>query len=309
MRVYVTGATGFVGTAVVRELLGAGHTVTGLARSDVAAAALTAAGAGVHRGALDAPGSLRDGAAAADGVIHLAYHHDFSEHAAFEGAARLDLRAVEALGAALEGTGKPFVVTSGTLMLASLAPGRTGTEEDLPQPGADGPRMASENAARALAERGVRASVVRLAPSVHGVDDRRGFVPHLIGIAREKGVSAYVGDGSNRWPAVHRLDAARLFRLALESAPAGATLHGAAEEAVPFRAIAAAIGNGLGLPVTGIAPEEATAHFGFLGALVPLDNPTSSALTRQRLGWGPAHPALVPDLAAGHYFAGGTSRS
>uniref|UniRef100_UPI0004C959BD SDR family oxidoreductase n=1 Tax=Streptomyces rimosus TaxID=1927 RepID=UPI0004C959BD len=301
MRVFVTGATGFIGTAVVRELLGAGHTVLGLARSDKAAAALTAAGAEAHRGALDDPGSLRNGAAAADGVIHLAYHHDFSDQAAFHHAAELDRSAVEALGAALEGTDKPLVITSGTLMLASLAPGRTATEEDVPGPGADGPRMASENAARSLARRGVRSSVVRLAPSVHGAGDR-GFVPHLIATAREKGVSAYIGDGSNHWPAVHRLDAARLFRLALESAPPGTTLHGTAEQGIPFRAIAEAIANALDLPTTTLTPDEATTHFGFLGALVPLDNPTSSTLTRKQLDWEPVHPGLLEDLGAGGYF-------
>ncbi|KEF08988.1 3-beta hydroxysteroid dehydrogenase [Streptomyces rimosus] len=307
MRVFVTGATGFIGTAVVRELLGAGHTVLGLARSDRAAAALTAAGAAAHRGTLDDPGSLREGAAAADGVIHLAYHHDFSDQAAFANAAQLDLSAVEALGAALEGTGKPLVITSGTLMLASLAPGRTATEEDLPAPGADGPRMASENTARSLARRGVRTSVVRLAPTVHDEGDR-GFVPHLIATAREKGVSAYIGDGSNHWPAVPRRDAARLFRLALESAPPGATLHGTAEQGIPFRAIAESIAHGLDLPTTTLAPDQATTHFGFLGALVPLDNPTSSTLTRKQLGWEPVHPGLLEDLGAGDYFGEGARR-
>jgi len=300
MRVFVTGATGFVGTAVVRDLLGAGHRVLGLARTDPAAAALEAAGADVHRGALEDPDGLRAGAAAADGVIHLAFHHDFAD---FAGAAALDLRAVEAMGAALEGTGRPLVVTSGTLMLSMIAPGRFGTEDLVADPAATAPRIATENATRAVAARGVRASVVRLAPSVHG-DGDQGFAARLIDIARERGVSAFVGDGSNRWPAVHRFDAATLFRLAVESAPAGSTLHGAAEEGVPLRDIAEVIGRRLDLPVVGIPAEEADAHFGFLSALVQLDNPTSSALTRESLGWRPTRPALLADLEAGHYFEG-----
>ncbi|MFF3656534.1 SDR family oxidoreductase [Streptomyces olivochromogenes] len=298
MRVFVTGATGFIGSAVVRELLEARHQVVGLARSDTAASALRAVGAEAHRGSLDDPDSLHEGAAAADGVIHLAFHHDFSDYVA---SGKLDLRAVEALGAALEGTGKPLVVTSGTLMLTMMAPGRLGTEEIVPDPGSGAPRIASESAAMALAARGVRASVVRLSPTVHGEGDK-GFVPSLIDIARETGVSAFVGDGSNRWPAVHRLDAAHLFRLAVEAAPAGSILHGAAEEGVPLRDIAELIGRRLKLPTAGITTEDASRHFGFLAAAVPLDNPTSSVLTRKLLGWHPVHPALVPDLEAGHYF-------
>lgn len=297
MRVFVTGATGFIGSAVVRELLEAGHQVVGLARSDTATAALTAAGADVHRGALDALDSLRSGAAAADGVIHLAFN--FSDYAR---AVAADLRAVETVGAALEGSSKPFVVTSGTSVLTSLLPpGRLGTEEDSVDAGSVAVyRTAVENAAIALAERGVRSSVVRL-PSVHGPGDH-GFVPTLIDIARTKGISAYVGDGSNRWPAVHRLDAARLFRLAVEAAPAGSWLHGVDDEGVPFRDIAGVIGRRLNLPVVSISREEADSHFGWLGAIASVDNPTSSALTQERLGWRPVHSALIPDLEQGHYF-------
>lgn len=299
MRVFVTGATGFIGSAVVRELLEAGHEVVGLARSDKAVEALRAAGAEAHSGALDDLDSLHAGAAAADGVIHLAFNHDFSDYVA---SGKLDLRAVETLGAALEGSGRPLVITSGTLMLTMIAPGRFGTEDIVADPGSELPRVASENAAIALAERGVRTSVVRLAPTVHGEGDK-GFVSSLIDIAREKGVSAYVGDGSNRWPAVHRLDAARLFRLGLENAKAGSMLHGAGEEGVPLREIAEVIGRQLKLPVAGIGPEEAGEHFGFVSAAVQLDNPTSNALTQKQLGWHPVQPALIPDLEKGHYFS------
>jgi nucleoside-diphosphate-sugar epimerase len=301
MRVFVTGATGHIGSAVVSELLEAGHQVVGLARSDTSAAALTEAGAEVHRGALDDLDSLHDGAAAADGVIHLAFMHDFADYA---GAAAADLRAVETIGAAFEGSDKPLVITSGTLMLALGAPGRVGTEEDVSDPAL--PRVASEHAAIALAERGVRSSVVRLAPTVHSSADHHGFVPRLIDIARDKGVSAYIGEGSNRWPAVHTLDAAHLFRLALETAPAGSRLHGAAEEGVPFRDIADVISDHLDVPVVSISREDADDHFGFLGAFAALDNPTSSALTQELLDWHPEHPALIPDLKAGHYFGAGS---
>jgi nucleoside-diphosphate-sugar epimerase len=299
MRVFVTGATGYIGSAVVRELIDAGHQVVGLARSDTAAAALAAAGAEVHRGALDDLDGLRAGAAAADGVTHHAFNN-ISETTDMAASARVDFRAVEAIGAALEGTGKAFVVTSGTL---ALTPGRLGTEADAPDPDSvAAPRVPTEVAVMAMAERGVRASVVRLAPSVHGEGDKRGFVPSLISIARAKGVSGFVGDGSNRWPAVHRLDAARLFRLALEAAPAGSRLHGAGEEGVPFRDIAEAIGRQLNLPVVSISAAQARDHFGFLAAMVSIDNPTSSALTQERLGWSPDGPGLIADIEHGHYF-------
>jgi nucleoside-diphosphate-sugar epimerase len=302
MRVFVTGATGHIGSTVVRELLEAGHEVVGLARSDKSAAALTAAGAEVQRGNLDDLNSLRTGATAADGVIHLAFNN-LSDTTDFATSAQVDLRAVETIGAALEGTDKPFVITSGTLLLALLALGRPGTEKDVLDTGSPPrPRVASENAVIAFAERGVRSSVVRLAPSVHSTADHHGFVPSLIGIARVKGVSAYVGDGSNRWPAVHTLDAARLYRLAVEAAPAGSRLHGAGEEGVPFREIAEAIGRQLKVPVVSIAADEASDHFGFLSALVSLDNPTSSALTQELLGWQPQGPGLIADIEQGHYF-------
>lgn len=301
MRVFVTGASGHIGSLVVPELLEAGHEVTGLARSDKSAVALAAAGAKVHRGALDDTDGLRAGAAAADGVIHLAYNHEPMQAGNFADAATLDLRAVQAIGAALDGSGKPIVITSGTLLLALAGLGRPGTEADVVE--AALPRVASENAAIALAGRGVRSSVIRLSPTVHGPADAHGFVPRLIAIARDAGVSAYVGDGSNRWPAVHELDAARLYRLALETAPAGSRLHGVGDEGVPFRDIAEAIGRRLNLPAVSISADQADAHFGFLGALVMLDNPTSSAVTRQLLGWRPAHPGLIADLAESHYFA------
>ncbi len=297
MRVFVTGATGYIGSAIVRDLIDAGHHVTGLARSDAAAAALAAAGVQAHRGALDDAGSLRIAAAASDGVIHTAFQN-VGPDTDFAAACAADLRAVEILGEALAGSGRPLVITSGT---ALLSPGRLATEEDAAVPRA--PRAASEEAALSFAGRGVRVSVVRLAPSVHsGEADKKGFVPSLIGLARAKGVSAYVGDGSNRWSAVHQLDAARLFRLALESAPAGARLHGAAEEGVPFRDIAGVIGAHLSVPVTSISADEAEGHFSWLAHFVSVDNPTSSALTREQLGWQPVQPGLIADLEEGHYF-------
>jgi nucleoside-diphosphate-sugar epimerase len=303
MRVFVTGASGHIGSLVVPELLEAGHEVTGLARSDKSAAALAAAGAKVHRGTLDDLDGLRAAAAAADGVVHLAYNHGPMLAGNFVDAATLDLRAVQTMGAALDGSAKPFVVTSGTLLLATAGLGRTGTEADAVDTGEPPrPRVASENAAVALAEHGVRSSVIRLAPTVHGPADAHGFVTRLIAIARDNGASAYVGDGSNRWPAVHERDAARLYRLALEAAPAGSRLHGAADEGVPFRDIAEAIGRRLNRPAVSIPAEQADAHFGWLGGLVTLDNPTSSATTQELLNWQPVHPGLIADLNEGHYF-------
>ena len=297
MRVFVTGASGHIGSAVIPELLGAGHEVVGLARSEASAAAISAAGAKVHRGALDDLDGLREAAGAADGVIHLAFQHDFEDRAR---AADLDLRAIEAMGGALEGSNKPFVTTSGTLMLAFAAPGRLATEADTLD---GGPRVDSENATVALAARGVRSSVVRLSPLVHSSLDHHGFAHRFIDIARRTGVSAYVGDGANRWPALHTLDAAHLYRLALESASAGSRLHGVADEGVPLRDIAEVIGRHLNVPLTSLAPDQASDHFGFLGAFVMLDNPTSNRQTRELLGWQPTHPGLIEDLDQGHYFA------
>lgn len=299
MRVFVTGATGYIGSAIVRELIGAGHEVLGLARSDAAAAALSAIDVEVHRGDLEDLDSLRAGAAAADGVVYAANKH-ISETTDPAVRAQVERSAVEAIGAALEGSDKPFVFTSGTL---GLTPGRLSTEADTGDlQGIGALRLPTELAVIAMGERGVRSSAVRLAPLVHGEGDLKGFIPTLIGIARAKGVSAYVGDGTNRWPAVHRLDAARLFRLALEAATAGSHLHATDEEGVQFRDIAEAIGRRLKLPTVSIAPEDAGDHFAFLGRLVAIDNPASSALTRDRLGWKPERPALIPDIEQGHYF-------
>jgi nucleoside-diphosphate-sugar epimerase len=296
MRVFVTGATGFIGSAVVRELIDNGHEVVGLARSDQAAAALEAAGAEVQRGSLDDLDSLNRGAAAADGVIHTAYIHDFSR---MEDAANTDRAAIEALGATLEGSDRPLVITTGT---ALIKPGEVATEDDPGPSGSDGhPRLRAEQTAKELANRGVRTSIVRPGASVHGEGDH-GFVPVLIDIARTKGVSAYIGDGANRWPAVHRLDAAVVYRLALESAPAGSVFHAVADEGVPTREIAEIIGRNLGVPAVSVGREDAAEHFGWIGVFFGLDAPASSALTQQRLGWTPVRPGLVADLDQGHYF-------
>jgi nucleoside-diphosphate-sugar epimerase len=293
MRVFVTGATGFIGSAVVRELIDAGHQVLGLARSDAGAKSLLAAGAAVHRGSLEDIESLRSGATAADGVIHTAFIHDFSNYGP---AAEADRRAIETLGGALAGSDRPLIVTSGTLLAQRQGP--LATEDDAPNPSF--PRK-SEEAVLALAARGVRASVLRLAPSVHGNGDH-GFVPHLISIAREKGVSAYIGNGLNRWPAIHRLDAARLYRLALEKSSAGARYHGVADEGIPTREIAEIIGRQLKVPVISKSSEEATDHFGWIGHFFGIDSPASSAQTQERLGWRPVQPGLIADLNAEHYF-------
>jgi nucleoside-diphosphate-sugar epimerase len=273
MRVFVTGATGHIGSALVPELLQSGHQVTGLARSDKSAAALAAMGAEAHRGDIADLDGLREGAAASDGVIHLAFNHDFSD---FLGSVETDRRAVEAMGEALIGSGKPFVGTSGTLMVAFVE-GRPATEEDtLPA----GPRIDSENYAIALAERGVRSSVIRLAPLVHSNLDHHGFTSHIIDSARKAGVSAYIGDGANRWPGLHTLD-----------------------EGVPFRDIAEVIGRHLDLPVKGITGDQVAEHFGFLAPFAGLDDVTSSALTQKILDWHPERPGLLDDLDEGHYFA------
>jgi len=294
MRVFVTGATGFIGSAVVRELLDAGHQVLGLARSDASAEALTRAGAEVQRGELADTEGLAAAAKACDGVIHLAFIHDFS---AFEAATLTDQQAVKAMTTALEGSGKPFVGTSGTMTLPA---GRIGNETD--EPAVNGNlRGVTENITLAAAAHGVRASVVRLSPSVHGAGDH-GFVPMLIGLARSTGVAAYIGDGSNRWPAVHRLDAARLFRLALEKAAPGTRLHGVAEEGIPMREIAAAIGEGVGVPVRGLGAEEAALHFGWMAMFAGVDNPASSAVTRETMGWRPKGPGLLADMRENGYF-------
>jgi nucleoside-diphosphate-sugar epimerase len=294
MRIFVTGASGFIGSAVVPELIAAGHQVIGLARSDASAKALATSGATVHHGSLGDLESLRTGVAASDGVIHLAYNHDFSQPVA---AAQTDLLAIETLGSALEGSNRPLVVTSG---LSGFAPGHVASETDKPDPSVY-LRIANAQAALALAYRGVRSSIMRLAPTVHGEGDT-GFVAALTGIARDKGVSGYIGDGQNRWPAIHRLDAAHLFRLALENAPAGSVLHGVAEEGVTTRAIAEVIGRHLELPVVSVPSEDAGEHFGWLSKFLALNIPASSALTRQLLGWQPTHPGLLEDLEQGHYF-------
>jgi len=297
MKVFVTGATGWVGSAIIQDLTAAGHEVLGFARSDEGAAQLRDKGIAVHRGELSDLDALKAGAQACDGVIHTAFIHDFKD---FNAAGETDRRAIEAMGEALAETGKPLITTSGSALLPH---GRLGTENDAPDAsGAAQHRTASELLTLALAERGVRSSLVRLPPSVHG-DGDYGFAPRLVDIARAKGISAYIGEGQNRWPAVHRFDAARLYRLVLEQGTAGTRYHAVAEQGIATRAIAEVIGKGLGLPVVSITAEQASEHFGFLARFFSADCPASSALTRQRLGWQTCGLELVPDLEQ-HYFKG-----
>ena len=303
MRIFVTGASGHIGLPTVRDLIAAGHRVVGLARSDASAAKIQAAGAEVRRATLDDLEGLRAAARAADGVIHLGFKHDVAFAGDFAAAVKADLDAVQAIGEALAGSNKPFANTTGTMLLAHSVHGRAGTEDDVSVAGGN-PRTASEAISVAFAEQGVRTSIVRLSPTVHSSLDHHGFVPMLIASARKHGFAAYVGDGANRWPAVHTLDAARLYRLAIEQAPAGARLHAVDDEGVAFKAIAEAIGHGAGVPAQSVTPDEAKQLLGeFMAWAVQADNPTSSAKTRALVGWQPAHAKLLADLAAGHYFA------
>src|SRR5277367_6199691 len=295
MRIFVTGATGFIGSTIVPELINAGHQVLGLTRSDAGAKSLTAVGAEVHRGDLNDLESLRKGAAISDGVIHTAFIHDFSK---FQEVCETDRRAIEALGAALAGSDRPLLITSGT-GIANSAPGHSATEEDAPDSSHPIPRVASELAAASLAAKGLRVGVMRL-PQVHDTV-KQGLVTYAIELARQKGVSAYVGDGRNRWPAVHVLDAARLYGLALEKLDAGATYHAVGEEGVSLRDIAEVIGRGLKAPVISVSPEEAHAHFGWLAAFASRDLPASGALTQERLAWRPTGPGLIADLEQMRY--------
>lgn len=295
MRVFVTGASGWIGSALMPELLGAGHQVVGLARSEEAATKVAASGAEVLRGSLEDLDVLRAGAAASDGVVHLGFVHDFSR---FAESVAIDGTAIATFGEVLAGSDRPLVIASG---LAGLKPGSVATERDVPDAAVGHPRAAGERTALALADRGVRASSVRLAPSVHGEGDY-GFIPTLVALARERGVAGYLGDGEARWPGVHVSDAARLFRLAVESAPAGSVLHACDEEGTPMRELAEIMGRHLGVPVTSVSADDAMDHFGFLGRFVGADMPASSALTRELLGWEPTGPTLPADLDAGHYF-------
>jgi len=296
MKVFVTGATGYVGSAVVRELINAGHNVLGLARNEKAEKALVIAGAEVHKGDLEGLQCLQEGARLADGIIHTGFIHDFSRFAAV---CEIDRVAIETIGNSIAGTNKPFIVTSGTLI---VNPGMLATEDMLPNYNGANPRLASEKAVDSLASQNIRVSVVRLSPSVHGEGDRHGFVPMLIDIARKTGSSAYIGAGENRWTGVHRQDAAKLYRLALEQAKPGARFHGVAEESITFKTIAEAIGGQLGLPVVSISKNEAAAHFGWFEHFVSIDGPASGRLTRERLNWAPECSSLTQDLEQGIYF-------
>lgn len=305
MRIFLTGASGWIGSAVARDLIGAGHEVTGLARSNASAARIEAIGATVWRGDLDDPDGLATAAAASDGVVHLAFQHDLAWSGDFATAGQTDRRAVEAMGAALAGSERPFVLASGII---GLAPGRVATERDGLVPDAitrtnpAGVRAATALFALSLRGIGVRSSIVRYAPTVHG-DGDHGFITMLITIARQHGVAAYVGDGTNRWPAVHRSDAGHLTRLAVESAQGGSVLHAVSEEGISYRQIAETIGRRLGIATASITPDEAIDHFGLLGHFVGTDSPASSTITRELLGWAPAGPGLLEDLEQGHYFA------
>jgi nucleoside-diphosphate-sugar epimerase len=311
MRVFVTGASGWIGRGLVPELIAAGHEVTGLARSGASAQALQTAGAGVRLGSLDDLDTLREAAASSDGVVHLAFKHDIAFAGDFAGATAADRAAIETFGEALAGTGKPFVLASGILGVLGLPPGVVATERDglapadgdreVPMSGAND-RMANAHYTSALARRGVRSSIVRLPPATHG-DGDNGFIPTAIGFAREKGAAAYVGDGANRWPSVHRDDAARLFRLALESAPAGSVLHAVGDEGVPIREVAEIFAANLDVPAVSVSPEEASDYVGFLGGFWGFDGPASAQLTRDLLGWQPTRLGLIADLKEGHYFA------
>jgi nucleoside-diphosphate-sugar epimerase len=303
MRIFVTGASGWIGSAVVAELLAADHQVLGLARSDASAEAVAAAGAEVRRGDIGDLDALRAAAAESDGVVHLAFRHDVAFTGDFETAVGSDRAAIEALGEALAGTDRPLAIASG---VAGLKPGTVATERDMPEPfpGAGG-RVLNERAALALVERGVRSMSVRFSPTVHG-DGDNGFIAMTIAADRAGGSAAYIDDGSNRWPAVHRADAARLVRLGIEHAPAGSVLHAVGEEGIAMRDIAEAIGRGVDLPVTSITAEHAEAHFGFLAHFLAIDTPASSALTRELLSWEPSGPGLVADLDQGHYFVAAT---
>jgi nucleoside-diphosphate-sugar epimerase len=295
MRIFLTGATGFIGSAIIPELINAGHQVLGLTRSDTGAEQLKVAGAEVHRGSLEDVESLRSGAAKSDGVIHCAFDHDFSDFVAI---CEKDRRAIEAMGSALEGSDRALLITSGTGM-GNTVPGELASEDNF-NPEHPNPRRALELAGVAVAERGVNVSVVRL-PQVHD-PVKQGLVSYYVKIAREKGVAAYVGDGLNRWPAGHRLDAARLYKLAFEKNAAGSRYHAVGEEGVPAREIADVIGRGLKMPVVSLTPEEANAHFGWLAPFMGFDMPASSALTQERLGWKPTGPGLIADLEEMRYF-------
>lgn len=294
MQVFITGATGFVGTAIVQELLSAGHGVLGLARSEASAQKLIDAGAEVHRGDLEDLESLRSGAAQSDGVIHAGFIHDFTR---FAEVCQVDKVAIETIGEVLAGSNRPFIITSGT---ALVSPGVVATEDIMPQFNPAWPR-ASEKAADAAAAKGVRAAIIRLSPSVHGDEDKHGFIPILVNIARENGVSAYIGQGLNQWNAVHRLDAARLFRLALENATPEARYHACAEEAITVKAIAEAIGIQLDLPIKSISAEDAAGHFGWFAQMAAIDCPASSTWTQDQLHWHPERSTLLTDIANGIY--------